>query len=129
MPGELVISPEDFARTNADAEETKEGFRRQFEFDQCYLKTQKQNFKQFIIELHGTTVNFLRQNRHTKELDILYTNELEVAHVAFGHKEKCPKTAEIYHAIVLMLPTDKTRVIYFQSQESRQQCYNTMLNA
>lgn len=114
QPDELYLTPENMARTtNAVVEECKE--EPQPDMDFCFLKTQKQNFKQFKIELVGNTLNFLRQKKNSKLMSIHYFNDLEITHVAVGHKEKCPKTSEVYHALVLLLPSDKTRVVYFQS--------------
>lgn len=108
------MTPENLARTtNAALEECKEEPKPNVDF--CFLKTQKQNFKRFQIELVGNTLNFMRQNKNTKLMSIHYFNDLEITHVAVGHKEKCLSTSEVYHALVLLLPSDKTRVVYFQS--------------
>ena len=113
-PDDLYLTPENLAMTtNVAPEESKE--EPESENDFCFLKTQKQNFKRFKIGIVGNTLNFLRQKKNTKLISIHYFNDLEITHVAVGHKEKCPTTSEVYHALVLLLPSDKTRVVYFQS--------------
>ena len=63
-------------------------------------------------------MDFLKEDRKTKELTVCYTNSLNEVHVKIGPKEKCPDTNKVLYSVVLSLPQKKTRAVYFDSVDS-----------
>ena len=84
----------------------------------CYLKTQSLRFKAFKLRIDGTQVDFLKEDRKTKQLTVSYSNSLAEVHVKIGPKEKCPDTNNVLYSVVLSLPQKKTRAVYFDSVDS-----------
>ena len=82
----------------------------------CFLKTHSHHFKEFKIRLEESKIYFLRNNKQTKELNVYHSNDLKSVHVQIGSIEKCPDTQASYFSLVLVLPTKRTRAIYFNSK-------------
>ena len=54
----------------------------------CYLKTKNQRFKEFILSLEGSTINFSRHFNQTGELSARHQISLSTAHIKQGPKVK-----------------------------------------
>ena len=84
-------------------------------------------FKEFKLSVEENALKYLKMGKESKELEVVHQNSINDAHIQLGAKERCSKTDEIYHSVVLNFFNGKSRAIYFKAQEQQCALYDMLL--
>ena len=93
----------------------------------CFLKTKNLRYKEFIISLDGTTINFSRQARDQGEVKVRHSTDIKGAHVKMGTMEIEQNSQQCYYSIVVMLTPNMMQSVYFESKSLRKSWYHALL--
>ena len=82
-----------------------------------------------MLSLKDNEINFSRFSKTSNELKVSHSSNLKGAHIQIGPKEKCPDTKETFYGLVMALPTNSTRIIYFKSKQMQKEWYQKLLSS
>jgi len=92
----------------------------------CYLKTNSNRFKQHWSVLNGNEIYCYRNQGDAKH---------RVMHCLTGTfikdipEETCPDTGKPFYPVKIVLPPNKSRILYFDSKELQEQWLSTLCSA
>jgi hypothetical protein len=92
----------------------------------CYLKTKTDRFKKHWAVLNGNEIFCYREAGDTKP---------RVMHCLAGTfvkeipSEECPDTNRLLYPVKIVLPPNKSRILYFESNESQKEWMVMLLKA
>ena len=90
----------------------------------CYLKTKTDKFKEHWAELNGNEIFCYRDQKDPR---------YRVMHCLTGTfikeipAEKCPDTDQTFYPVKIVLPPNKSRILYFSSSELQAQWLKRLL--
>ena len=95
-----------FADTGAEQDHFFEG--------QCYLKTKTDRFKEHWAVLLGNDI-FCYRNQSDKKHRVMHC--LAGTFIKEIVEEKCPDTGKTFFPVKIVLPPNKSRILYFDSPD------------
>ena len=72
----------------------------------------------------------MRVHTSTKnELQVSHSNTLKGVHIQIGPRGECPQTGTRFYTLVLVLPTTRSRFVYFKSKSVQLEWFQNLLKA
>jgi len=92
----------------------------------CYLKTKTDRFKEHWVVLNGNEI-FCYRNAHDSVSRVMHC--LAGTFVKEIDDEKCPDTKRTLYPVKIVLPPNKSRILYFVSREEQKSWLSSLLSA
>ena len=106
----------------ADSEDERDNF---FE-GMCYLKTKTDRFKEHWAVLLGNDI-YCYRNQSDKKHRVMHC--LAGTFIKEISEESCPDTGKIFYPVKIVLPPNKSRILYFDTKDSAKAWYDQLLQA
>lgn len=92
----------------------------------CYLKTKTDRFKEHFAVLSGNEIFCYRDEQDTK---FRVMHSLTGTFIKELPAEKDPDSDQMYYPVKIVLPPNKSRILYFASVETQTNWHQKLLNA
>ena len=97
-----------------------------FQESVCFLKTNSNRFKEHWAVLNGNEI-YCYRNRGDSQHRVMHC--LTGTFIKEIADEKCPDTGKPFYPVKIVLPPNKSRILYFDSENLKDRWLNTLYQA